>query len=462
MAITQRGTPSNQPLPVSGERVQGIPTERSKFAKAPVEPAIGSPERLQVIQAGMQRASWEATSTGQARTRNIEQSMKETHGVTATSAQIYDDYRRRGLVSHQQGPAHTDVQLPGMADPDAAPRPPKWEELSPQTQAHVHLALSKHGTSLDQMTSDFGAQHDQAIQRAISHGHDTPYAQTFYSTGEPRQVIRKSAAEMGIPQLVHAQMNAFTSPNTKFAHTLKSGATVYPNDMAAKHAILHAKMGRDPAELREDPQAREMRSTGLVGLGDTRRVQGYPANMEKAAQAIHQYQAGVAPADWKTGQGAGPMGDLVRVNPRTHKEEPLGKSPWHLSPKTGPYANSWSDSHPQYFVSDIHSGGGGGVPHLSSFKGKDRKGVKSERESAIESVPFFHSAMDFAARQAMGARGLHSTRESQAAQWGEEQLQRGEEATLKGWSTSHYPPMETAYPHSKITQRPTPGQQSLF
>jgi hypothetical protein len=159
------------------------------------------------------------------------------------------------------------------------------------------------------------------------------------------------------------------------------------------------------------------------------------------------------------------MGDVTRINKTTGKEEPLGKSPWRLAPKTGPYANSWSDTHPQFFVSDIHSGGGGGLPHLSSYKGagEDRaKNEKSERETAIERIPHFHSAMDYAARQAMVVRGLPSVRETQAAQWGEEQIQRREEATAKGWSTAHYPSEETAYPTSRRITKRDSGQQSLF
>ena len=450
-----------RPPPVSGERVQGIPTARSRFSKTAEQPGHGSDTRGQVIKAGLGRAGWEASDIGQARTRNIEHAMHETHGVTASAGQIYDDYRRAGHIGRQQGPTAYDVQLPGMADPHAAPRPPKWEELSPETQSHLHVALAKHGTSIGQMTEDFGAQHDQATMRALGHGHDTPYAQTFYSTGEPRQVIRSSAREMGIPELIHAQMNAFTSPNTKFTHSLKSGETTYPNDMAAKHAVLHAKSGGDPAELREMGSAREMRRTGLVGPEDTRRVQGYPANLEKAAQAIHQHLAGVAPADWRTGQGAGAMGNALKV--KGGVEVPIGHSPWESSPKTGPYANSWSDTHPQYFVSDVHSGGGGGLPHLSSFKG--REGGDSERELGIKGIPHFHVAMDYAARQAMTQRGLPSVRETQAAQWGEEQLQRREEAETKGWSTSHYPTVSEAYPEAKsrrITQRGSSGQESLF
>lgn len=454
--ITKRGEDwttiaGQQPPPVSGERVTGIPGSRSPLIKPP--PAA---DRQQVIGAGLKRAGWEASPEGEARTRDISQMAHKAPGaLSATIGQIYDDYRRSGVLSRQAGPTAYDVQLPGMADPDAAPRPPKWEELSEETQSHVHLALAKHGTSIEQMATDFGAQHDQAVARAITQGHATPYAQTFYSTGEPRQRIRESAAELGISQLAHAQFNAFTSPNTKFSANLKSGETVYPNDMAAKHAVLHAMAGRDPAALRESGEAREMRSTGLVGPEDPRRVQGYPRNLEKTAQAYTQYKSGVRPADWRTGQGAGAMGTNVKAD-TAGKETALGKSPWESSPKTGPYANSWSDTHPQFFVSDVHSGGGGGVPHLSSFKGVE--GEDSERELAIKKVPFFHTAMDYAARQAMKARGLPSVRETQAAEWGEEQLQRRSGAEAQGISPGNFPTQTKAYPQPESPHHLSQGQ----
>jgi hypothetical protein len=451
--ITQR---HSQPLPVSGEQVM-MPPAGSSFNK----PVVEKPEhRHQEIVAGLRRASWEATPEGQARTRDISQQMRETHGVTASAGQIYDDLRRSGRLAPHTGPTHYDTQLPGMADPNAAPRPPKWEELSPQVQAHTHAALARHGTTIDQMRDDFGAQHDQAVSRMLGAGHDRPYASTFYSTGEPREVIRSSAAKLGIPQTVHAQLNAFTSPNTKFSANLKSGETVYPNDLAAQHSFRHAEQGGDPATLRTKGSHRELRRSGLVGEDDPRRVQGYPRNLEKAAQASAQHLAGIKPADWKTGEGAGAMGTETRFNEKTGKEQALGGSPWRSSPKTGPYANSWSDSHPQYFVSDVHSGGGGMVPHLDIYKGWGENKQKNEREVAIERVPHFHAAADYAARQAMGLRGQSSVRETQAGQWGEEQIQRHEDAKRRGVSTGNLPTEAMAYP--SVTKRQTPGQQSLF
>ena len=69
-------------------------------------------------------------------------------------------------------------------------------------------------------------------------------------------------------------------------------------------------------------------------------VQGYTANLKKAATAVGRHL---------TGQGPDPAA-------------------FEGSPKTGPYANSWSDTHPQYTVADVHTGGGGAFPHLGTEK----------------------------------------------------------------------------------------------
>jgi hypothetical protein len=415
-----------------------------------------SQQRVTQRDAQQARQNWEATPEGQARTTDITQHVKKTQGVTATPGQIYDDLRRQGhpLGQHGVGPTHYDVQLPGMADPNAAPRPPKWEELTPEAREHSARGLEAFGTNLEQLARDVGAQHDQAIVRASRQGGDRgtgtpdptphPYASDFYSVGEPRQVMEGGAKELDLPMPVYAQMNAFASPNTKFSADLKSGETVYPNDLAARHSIRHARQGGDPADLRGNTEFRELRRTGTAEPDDPRKAQGYPANMEKIAQATHQFDAGIAPADWKTGENAGPMGDQFKVNSKG-QEVPAGSSPWRNSPKTGPYANSWSDSHPQYFVSDVHSGGGGGGPHLGISKGSGDEKQKSERERMIESVPHFHAAMDYAARQAMTARGLSSVRDFQAGQWGEEQIQRHEDASSRGVSTGNLPSEESAY-----------------
>jgi hypothetical protein len=142
--------------------------------------------------------------------------------------------------------------------------------------------------------------------------------------------------------------------------------------------------------------------------------------------------------------------------------------------KTAAYANSWSDTHPQFFVSDVHSGGGGMLPHLGHEKppmydeagnirhrpsNPDRPAYdKSEREKAIQTVPHFHAAAHEAATRAATARGLGSIREAQASQWGEEQIRRG---AKHGKSEAEAYPPETR-PHARTRPFHDAAQGTLF
>jgi hypothetical protein len=178
----------------------------------------------------------------------------------------------------------------------------------------------------------------------------------------------------------------------------------------------------------------------------------------------------------------------------------MGSSQW--GPKTGPFANSFDSHHPDFLVGDMHTLGGGMLPHHetakpirmtddgkksrhSDFKTDPRSDAqlqreegrgafqpdKSRREKAIEKIGTTapgvewskgkkmtaHSAADFAARQAVMQRGLGtSVRRPQASQWGEEQIQR-KAVSPKLDVPSH----EDAYPR----QGPPlvhPGQLKLF
>lgn len=412
-----------QPTPVSGERVM-MPPARSTYAKEPKP--LTDTDKAQIKGAKAQRSAWEQSPTGQERTRS------GSNGLFGAGANVAQVYAMNAAPTVDPGPRHYDVQLPDMADPNAAPRPPKWEELSDTHREHAERALSKYGTSVQQMSKDYGAQLDQAHKRAWDAGADRPWSEDFYTVGEPRKVVDASARELGIPSTIHAQMNAFTSPNTKFQQESR-GETTYPNDRAAQHAVRWVQQGGDPEKI-----TNEFDDTGMSRTPGER-AQGYTTNITKAAKSFDQWTKGVKPADWQTGA----KGDT---------------GPFDSSPKTGPYANSWSDSHPQFFVSDIHSGGGGGLPHLGTDKVKRsatgepvmRGGkpvqTKSGREEAIASVPYFHSAMDYAARQAHTERGIGHTRSGQAAQWGEEQLQRTVSGSMKGGPTHDkvYPPRSSA------------------
>jgi hypothetical protein len=417
------GTPGvdeqgRQQLPSSGERVS-VPPARSTYNKPPG--ALTPDEKSDRSRARNVRKNWEKSDVGQARTTGFSQDQLRQANVS----QIHhmDNYDTKEDV----GPRLYDTQLPGMADPDAAPRPPQWHELSDAQRAHTERALARHGTSMEQVQKDLGSQIDQAHVRSQSHGHDDPYASRFYESGEPRKRIDQSAKELGISPLIHAQMNAFTSPNTKFSINRANGTTSYPNDEAARHVVMHIQRGGSPEKItNKTDKTLQLNPATLTAKEKAAgkkpdkfgRVQGYVTNMRKAARAMSQHQKGVAPADWQLGSG--------------------GEGGFEGSPKTGPYANSWSDTHPQFTVSDVHTGGGGAFPHLGSEKPlinpeDDSRGKrsKSERERALERVPYVHSAIDHAMRGAMVERNLGSVRRSQATQWGEEQLQRGE-AGLRG------------------------------
>jgi hypothetical protein len=405
-----------------------LPTDRSRFARPPKD--LTPEESASIRGASVARDHWEATPEGEARTRDVSQLLS----TQMKPAQIYavNGWDQQTGV----GPRHYDRQLPGMSDPAAAPRPVRWEEHSPETRRHIERALAAHGTSIDQMADDLGAQIDQANVRAAEAGHSgNPYAMDFYSTGEPRAVLDQSARDLGIPQPTHALMNAFTSPQTKFSQDTNSGRR-YPNDEAARHVVEHVQGGGTATSL-----------TNERTDGSGKRHQGFVGNMRTAATAMEMHLQGIPPQDW-----AGPSGDPM------------------VGPKTGSYANSWSDSHPQFTVADVHTGGGGALPHLSSEKpllrgesgevllsqsGAERRD-KSEREKAIETIPYAHAAIDYAMRQAMQKRGLGSIRDSQATQWGEEQLQRGEAGLRSAPSSS------TAYPTRPSGRRQIEGQIEAF
>lgn len=423
---------SSEPLPPSGESVM-MPPERSVLNK-PVKAKPGDAAAKSAATRG--RKAWEATPEGQRRTTSP---LEMTDG--ANMAQKYF-INRTDEPEVAPGLRHYDRQLPGMADPNAAPRPPRWEELSPEAQGHTKRALAMRGTNLDQMTRDVGTQLDQAHDRAWKNGAARPWSQNFYEPGsEQRDRIDTSARELGVPPSIHAMTNAFTSPNTKFSVRRADGSTAYPNDEAAVHATRWVQQGNHPDDITNE--------LSTTGTGE-KRAQGYVANIRKAANAVSQHLEGVAPGDMKLGQ----------------------KNVFHEAPKTGPYMNSWSDTTPQFTVADVHTGGGAAFPHLGSDKpimydehgnaktnasGKEQRG-KSEREVAIERTPFAHSAVDFAMRSAMAQRGLPSVRQAQAAQWGEEQLQRGE-AGLRGAPRESH--VYSGHMGSQFSQIPGQGELAL-
>lgn len=315
--------------------------------------------------------------------------------------------RRVGPRAH---PSPNEVPLPGMEHPHAVATPPHWDELTDRQQKDTEARVERStGASLDSMERSFGAQLDQAHIRADLMGGE-PHAKNFYGHGEPKQVLKQSARELDVPFGVIAAHNAFTSPNSRF----KSGGR-YPNNEAAMAAVDFARSGHPtPEDIVRPGAGMPVNPRDPAG----KRLQGYPKNLAKAVKFHTDIESGT------------PLRELRGEN---------GDSPF--GPKTGPYHNSWLDSHPDFFVADLHSGGGGMVPHLSSAHAlqydadgnvrmmkshPDRPDrAKSEREAAIEKKGF-HTLADEAARRAVATRGMPVLREAQAAQWGEEQIQRGQ------------------------------------
>ena len=104
----------------------------------------------------------------------------------------------------------------------------------------------------------------------------------------------------------------------------RTGEVTYPNNAFAMEAALRCAYWCRP-ELARMPN---------VPGGS-----GYPANYSKAVGAMQEFDRGV------------PMSEIKG-----------------MGPKTSVYHNAWLRNPPGYFVSDVHSGGGGALPHLAANK----------------------------------------------------------------------------------------------
>lgn len=300
--------------------------------------------------------------------------------------------------------------LPGMEHPAVVNTPPRWEDMPQRQQQRVARNAAKFGVTHESAVRALGAQVDQGAVREGQAGtkHRSFYAaEGHHPDGEmtPRTRLTTSARENGVPFEQQAIANSITSPKNKFSVEPKSGPNkgkrIYPNDMQASHAIQHLQAGGSPETARAD--------TGAGGMH---------GNSRKAAGAVQKMQGGASAAEsWKAG------------------------------PKTGPYHNSWVDPHgsSQYWVSDIHSGGGGIAPHLS---------VK-DRESYLN-IDGIHSFNDHVARTVMHQRGVQSMTGMQSMQWNEERTLRHEQDSRYGERTDTFAGLQAK-------KRPEiPGQTKAF
>jgi len=479
--------------------------EAARAAAAATKADAARVQRSAVRTATKKRRDWEASPKGVTRRQDIVDLYTAEYNKTATKhpdlfphGPIERSKLTRGQIYNMlgvtnDGHGYGDVQLPGFENPHAVKPPPRWEELPKPVQKTTTAALRRQGTSLDQMKEDFGSQLDQSIWRAHMAGHHrestgepVPFTAHFYGEhpddappplDRPKEAMRESReylAQKGIhiDPTVHQGVVGHTSPNVPFG-VGERGNRTSPN--------------LDAAELVIEDHARGV-PVAQAGLGRTRRgikSTARPANSRRAAVLLEHVAKG------------GTMG--TSRNPPS-KSEPKGTLQW--GPKTGPFANSFDATTPDFLVSDVHTGGGAFFSHLSTekpikrhpvtgerYRTKEYKGDprsddelakqlgegrvfardKSAREKAIETsgsaIPgsegkkvTFHSAADFAARQAIAERGLGSSvRRPQASQWGEEQVQRKEnDPTLHGAPTHEmaYPPP----PHPLLN----PHQLKLF
>lgn len=458
----------------------------------------------QIGAATRQRTQWEASPQGQTRTKDIRDLVTEHHNnllhergmapIQRTGMNRAQIYGAIGVTN--EGHGHGDQQLPGFENPHSAPEPPRWEDLPASHRAKTEQNMRLAGTSIGKMKEDFGAQLDQAVWRAHTAGHSrsstgepVPFTAHFYGDhpsdapeplDRPKDMMRESRAHMAakgihVDPSVQVAVVGHTSPNLKFTQG-ERGNRSSPNIEAAESVIEQHEAGTPAHAV----------TSGKNRRGITNQTR--PANARRAAKMMEHVDAG---------------GSLATARNTPSSTNPAGSSQW--GPKTGPFANSFDSSKPDFLVGDVHTFGGGMLPHLGTTKpiARNDQGLrsrqkafvddprsdhelaaahgernvfrsdKSGREKGIEKMgtaapptmaptlkgkkSTAHSAADFAARQAIAERGLGtSVRRPQASQWGEEQIQR-KAASPKLDVPSH----EDAYP-STNRHLVNPGQMKLF
>lgn len=356
------------------------------------------------------RTRWEGTEEGSRRMKDI----RDLVGVDKPDAQGRGGYTLPQMYAVEDWPARLEADmdpshlvhddqphLPGLEHREAAPlssidsakkrAATRWEDLSPRDQEDTKRRVrASSGATPESMQRAYGAQLDQSMIRASDRGQMPP---EFYAGGEPNEVINKSVADLGISRGAVSALHADNSPQTPFATGGGDSRNPrrYPQDEMARSAVHTAK--------RHGSKVHDM-GTSRLAKEKPFGAMGYDANYAKSVRRAEQI----------VGQGI-PAGD---TSPNATASG--------FGPKTGPYQRAWTGSTSSQFVSDVHSGGGGMVPHLGTSK--ENEEGRSEREAAIDTGGF-HLMADYAARQAHRERGMHiPVKRGQEAQWVEEQIQR--------------------------------------
>lgn len=390
-------------------------------------------QRAAVQQGGQQQARrtrWENSPAGTERMRDIRDIVGVAkpdpskgpglHGEGRGGYSLSQMYAVEGwpqALEEGMDPAHLvhddQPHIPGLENLEAAPLSAidrarkrgaeRWEDLSPRVQEdHQRRIRASSGATLESMSKSYGAQLDQSMMRARDHGTTPPM---FYAGGEPHDIVSKTATDLGVSRGAVAALHADNSPQTPFATGGTSRPRRYPQDEMARAAVDTAR--RYGGKVHDMPVGRleHERPPGAMG---------YSANYAKSVRRAEQI----------VGQGI-PAGE---TNPNTTAAG--------FGPKTGPYQRAWTGGTSSQFVADVHSGGGGMVPHLGTSK--ETPTGSSEREDAI-SAKGFHLMADKAARDAHRARGLHMpVKRGQEVQWVEEQIQRPDHKAVPQTEASVY------------------------
>ena len=282
--------------------------------------------------------------------------------------------RRDGLVSSTGG---------GTALPDTVPVA-RWHHLSNGEKMATEAHAARFGVTRASAKAAFSANLDQAY----SNSNGAPHARDFYTDQSPHMPaghIVAAAKESGRTVSAVATATAITSPQTEWGPTAEGH---YPNIRAARQAAIHV----GPPSVLQHP---------TVSDDSSKKIGTFTGNVRKAVVAVRQEdEQGVLARDLRGAPSqANPTGSGLFGGGGQQKTTAFRNA---LVDPEGPESS---------FVSDVHSGGRGMAPHLTP----------TDAGNYLKH-PGIHQFHDHIAREVMQERGMQSINNTQAAQWGQAQL----------------------------------------
>lgn len=436
----------------SFSRVPGLPRPAAAVPRPPG--ALGPEEQSSQDSFVTRRRSFERTDSGRARLDDPVTKLAGQLGVPHHEAlrtirnmgmglghdEVENQHAEQTGVHPLRGRAVPDINAPHDITSTVIPQR-RWEDLHPNERAATLQAAKQHGVTPASAERDYSSQLAQSHARAVGTGgmlpgHATPYSQNFYSgpSGPRDKLLESGAANAKHPNfpagvdshVVQSVANSITSPRNKFEIDKGDGSPkLYPNDEHANHAIRHA-LDAGPSASSEDVAASIGNAHGPGGGG----IMG---NIRRAAFASHQLMfKGATPQTLRN-----PPGEKAKEKGATEGNKAFGTP---NTQKTTAYVGAWM--HPEdpdsFLTTDVHTGHGFAA-HLSTAKqdtGRiDENGKKvlgsSEVEEYIAKTPHVHAMHDYIARKVHAKMGLSPSTSNaqylnrgQAAQWGEERIQR--------------------------------------